>query len=102
MSVAMQAPEHTPAPAQATPPPPSCPNARPLTPRVTKQGAHTSTREGARCVRMPMKAQSGIFGTALRLTKVTSVLVFPKFEADHAHEDSGRADVTLIDPTGGI
>ena len=49
---------------------------------------------------MSLKSQSGIFGTALRLTKVTSMDLFPGPEARFVGQDFERDPVILIDPQG--
>lgn len=62
--------------------------------------AASTTRDGDYSIKISLKAQSGVFGTALRLVKPTGLLLFPGPEARFVGQDLEKAPVTLIDPQG--
>ena len=68
--------------------------------RFQKTAVVPTTREGPFSVQLALKVQSGVFGTALRMTKVTSLALFPGPEARFEGQDSERDPVVFIDPAG--
>ncbi|KAK9802614.1 hypothetical protein WJX73_003086 [Symbiochloris irregularis] len=59
-----------------------------------------TTREGPCSVRLVLREQSGMFGTAFRLTKATSLVLFPGVEANFEGKDLEIAEVQIVDPAG--